>query len=69
MYKRQGFDNTPFDQLLIQLEGIFVICAWTGIATYVILKTLNIFIDIRVTKEEEEEGLDVSLHNEQGYNL
>ena len=64
-----GFDNTPFDQLLIQLEGIFVICAWTGIATYVILKTLNIFIDIRVTKEEEEEGLDVSLHNEQGYNL
>ena len=64
-----GFENTPFDQLLIQLEGIFVICAWTGIATYVILKTLNIFIDIRVTKEEEEEGLDVSLHNEQGYNL
>lgn len=64
-----GFDNTPITQLLIQLEGIFVICAWTGIATYVILKTLNIFIDIRVTKEEEEEGLDVSLHNEQGYNL
>jgi len=66
-----GFDNTntPFAQLLIQLEGIFVICAWTGIATYVILKFLNIFVDIRVTKEEEEEGLDVSLHNEQGYNL
>jgi Amt family ammonium transporter len=64
-----GFDNTPFAQLLIQLEGILVICAWTGIATYVILKILNIFVDIRVTKEEEEEGLDVSLHNEQGYNL
>ena len=28
-----GFDNTPFTQLLIQLEGILVICAWTGIAT------------------------------------
>jgi Amt family ammonium transporter len=64
-----GFDNTPITQLLIQLEGILVICAWTAIATYVILKILNIFVDIRVTKEEEEEGLDVSLHNEQGYNL
>ena len=64
-----GFDNTTLAQLLIQLEGIFVICAWTGIATYVILKILNIFVDIRVTKDEEEEGLDVSLHNEQGYNL
>ena len=64
-----GFDNSPFTQLLIQLEGILVICAWTGIATYIILKILNIFVDIRVTKEEEEEGLDVSLHNEQGYNL
>jgi Amt family ammonium transporter len=64
-----GFDNTTFAQLLVQLEGIFVICAWTGIATYVILKILNIFVDIRVTKDEEEEGLDVSLHNEQGYNL
>ena len=28
-----GFDNSPFTQLLIQLEGILVICAWTGIAT------------------------------------
>ena len=64
-----GFDNSPFTQLLIQLEGILVICAWAGIATYIILKILNIFVDIRVTKEEEEEGLDVSLHNEQGYNL
>ena len=64
-----GFNNTPFAQLLIQLEGILVICAWTGIATYIILNILNIFVDIRVTKEEEEEGLDVSLHNEQGYNL
>ena len=64
-----GFDNTPLSQLLIQLEGILVICAWTGIATYIILKVLNVFGDIRVSKEEEEEGLDVSLHNEQGYNL
>ena len=36
---------------------------------YVILKILNVFVDLRVTKEEEEEGLDISLHNEQGYNL
>jgi len=64
-----GFDNTALSQLLIQAEGIIIICIWTAITTYIILKTLNIFVDLRVSREEEEEGLDISLHNEQGYNL
>ncbi len=64
-----GFDNSMIDQLFIQIEGIFVICAWTGVVTFIILKILSVFIDLRVSQEEEEEGLDISLHNEQGYNL
>ena len=62
-------DEGSLAQLLIQLEGIFVICLWTGIATWLILKVTSIFIDIRVSSESEDKGLDVSEHNEQAYNL
>jgi Amt family ammonium transporter len=54
---------------MIQLEGILIICAWTGVATYLILKAINIFVDVRVSSEDEDIGLDVSEHNEQGYSL
>jgi len=56
-------------QLMLQIEGIFVIGLWTIVATYLILKVLNMFTDIRVSSEGEEEGLDVFEHNEQGYSL
>ena len=56
-------------QLLIQLQGIVIICAWTAVATYFILKAISIFTEIRVSIEDEEVGLDISEHNEQGYSL
>jgi Amt family ammonium transporter len=56
-------------QLIIQLKGIFIICTWTAVTTYLILKAINAFIDIRVSSDDEEEGLDISEHNEQGYSL
>ena len=56
-------------QLIIQLKGIFIICTWTAVTTYLILKAINVFMDIRVSSDDEEEGLDISEHNEQGYSL
>ena len=56
-------------QLVIQLQGVFIICAYTALITYVILKVLNTFIEVRVTNEQEDIGLDMSEHNEQGYSL
>ena len=56
-------------QLVIQLQGVFIICAYTALITYVILKVLNMFIEVRVTNEQEDIGLDMSEHNEQGYSL
>jgi len=56
-------------QLLIQLQGVFIICAYTAVVTYVILKVVNVFTEIRVTGEQEDIGLDMSEHNEQGYSL
>ena len=56
-------------QLMLQLEGVIIISAWTVIATYIILKVIGSFTDVRVSEEGEEEGLDIFEHNEQGYSL
>jgi len=37
--------------------------------TLIILKLVDLIIGLRVTEEEEERGLDISLHNETGYGL
>ena len=62
-------EDGAFAQLLLQLEGIFVIGLWTIIATYIILRSINMFTTIRVSNEAEEEGLDINEHNEHGYSL
>jgi Amt family ammonium transporter len=62
-------EDGVFAQLLLQLEGIFVIGLWTIVATYLILRSINMFTTIRVSDEAEEEGLDINEHNEHGYSL
>ncbi len=42
---------------------------YTGVLSFIILKIVDVVIGLRVTTEEEEEGLDLSLHDERGYNL
>jgi Amt family ammonium transporter len=42
---------------------------YCGIATFVILKVIDAIIGLRVSEEEETEGLDLSQHDERGYNL
>ena len=56
-------------QLKAQLIGITVIAAWTGLATYLIIKAISVFTDIRVSEDVEAEGVDINEHNEQGYSF
>jgi Amt family ammonium transporter len=56
-------------QLLTQAIGAFATLAWCGIATYVLLKLVNLVLPFRVTAEQENEGLDLVLHEERGYSL
>jgi len=51
-------------QLLAQLYGVVVTILWSGIGTYIILKVINAIVPLRVRKEDEVMGLDVSLHGE-----
>ncbi|MGE6318768.1 ammonium transporter [Pseudomonas oryzihabitans] len=56
-------------QLFIQFQGVAFTIVYTGIVTFVILKVLDVVMGLRVNEEEETVGLDLTLHNERGYNL
>ena len=56
-------------QLLTQLIGAVATLVWCGVATFVILKVVNVFSPLRVSPEQENEGLDLVLHEERGYSL
>jgi Amt family ammonium transporter len=51
-------------QVLIQLYGVVVTLVWSGIATFVLLKAISMFVPLRVDKQSEIEGLDVTQHGE-----
>jgi ammonium transporter, Amt family len=54
-------------QLLNQLIGVAISWALAIVGTLVILKIVDATIGLRVTKEEEIQGLDLSQHGEEGY--
>jgi Amt family ammonium transporter len=50
--------------LLIQLKGVAVTLVYGFVVSYVILKLIDVTIGLRVSEEQEREGLDISLHGE-----
>ncbi|MCQ4296109.1 ammonium transporter [Pseudomonas stutzeri] len=56
-------------QLWIQFKGVLFTVVYTAIVTYLILKAIDLVMGLRVNEEQETIGLDLSLHNERGYNL
>jgi Amt family ammonium transporter len=61
--------TTIGQQLLTQVIGAVATLVWSGVATFVILKLVNLVSPLRVTAEQENEGLDLVLHEERGYSL
>ena len=56
-------------QLGVQAIGVLATVVYTGVATLVILKVLDMVMGLRVSEEQETEGLDLALHDERGYIL
>ena len=56
-------------QVLAQLLSIIITIAWSGILSFIILKIVDATVGLRVEEDEERQGLDLSQHNERGYNL
>jgi len=56
-------------QLFTQAKAVVFTVVYTGVVTYVLLKILDALMGLRVTEEQESEGLDIALHDERGYTL
>ncbi|MCL5104888.1 MAG: ammonium transporter [Armatimonadetes bacterium] len=52
-----------------QLIAIVSVAAYSFIVTFILLKVISLFTPLRVDKEEEETGLDLTQHGEVGYSL
>jgi Amt family ammonium transporter len=54
-------------QFLIQIEAVIVVAAFAFFVSFALLKIINVFSKLRVTAEEEEQGLDLSQCREEAY--
>lgn len=52
-----------------QVVGVLATLIYTAVASLILLKIIDVVIGLRVTEEQEQEGLDIVLHDEKGYNL
>ena len=56
-------------QLGKQGIGVLTTVVYDGVVSFILLKIIDMVIGLRVTEEEETVGLDLTLHDERGYNL
>lgn len=60
---------TMGSQVWVQIQGILAVLVWTVVATFVILKVVKVIVGLRVDEQQETEGLDITQHEEAGYNM
>ncbi len=56
-------------QFGVQVAGIVAVAVWSLVASYILVKIVKATVGLRVSDDEELEGLDVTAHGETGYNL
>ena len=60
-------DYSIVAQVWIQIQAVLTTVIWSGIVAYIAFKLVDMVIGLRVTEEEEREGLDISSHGESAY--
>lgn len=60
---------TMASQVWVQCVGAVATLLWSGVLTLIILKFIDAVVGLRVSKDEETEGLDLALHDERGYSI
>ncbi|MDQ5849953.1 MAG: ammonium transporter [Pseudomonadota bacterium] len=62
-------DYSIWGQLVIQGTAVLTTLIWSGIVAFVTFKLIDLTIGLRVTEEDEREGLDTSAHGEAAYRI
>jgi Amt family ammonium transporter len=61
--------NPIWDQFLVQAQAVGMTIIWTAIVAFIAFKIADVIVGLRVTEEEEREGLDVNSHGETAYHM
>jgi Amt family ammonium transporter len=56
-------------QFVVQLTGMVATIIWCGVITFILLKLINLVLPLRVSADEETQGLDLVEHDERGYDI
>jgi Amt family ammonium transporter len=54
-------------QVWTQLKAVVLTVVWSGVVSVIAFKIVDVVVGLRVTEEEEREGLDISAHGETAY--
>ncbi|HBS14426.1 MAG TPA: ammonia channel protein [Alcanivorax sp.] len=72
VFSGYGFAKPEYgmlDQIGVQALGVVATFVYTAVVTFLLLKLVGLFTPLRVTAEEEAQGLDIALHEERGYDI
>lgn len=65
-----GGDNASIaEQLKVQFTGVIATFVYTALVSWVLFKLVDVLVGLRVTADQETEGLDIVLHDERGYDI
>ena len=65
----KGDDYSIIGQTIIQAEAVAITIVWSGVASFILYKLVDLIIGLRVTKENEQQGLDLTSHGESAYHF
>jgi Amt family ammonium transporter len=60
-------DYSILSQVWIQAKAVLITIVWSGVVSVIAFKVVDLTIGLRVTEEQEREGLDISSHGESAY--
>ena len=62
-------DYTMMGQVITQATGVLLTIVWSGVVSLVLFKLIDMTMGLRVSEEEERQGLDTASHGERAYTL
>ena len=62
-------DYSIWGQLITQATGVLTTVLWSGIVAFVVFKLIDVTMGLRVSEEDEREGLDTTAHGEAAYRM